>query len=190
MSKTFRYAICNNKVTQILHGSKAVWYDDDGNRHVEEVKYIEADNWEQAKELIKQRGSEVAVAENATTTQAQPKPLNMAKARAALVEIIEYLEPIRKWTMPSKENHTRLTALFAAVDTVYTKAKAALAEPVKNCEMGTIKEQSQRFNAFCDAHKYVGDDGANWCSMTCPCYNDIDCGVKWAQMPYESEAAK
>ena len=76
----------------------------------------------------------VAVAENATTTQAKPKPLNMAKARAALVEIIEYLEPIRKWTMPSKENHTRLTALFAAVDTVYTKAKAALAAPARNCE--------------------------------------------------------
>ena len=67
---------------------------------------------------------------------------------------------------------------------------AALAAPPRNCEMGTIKEQSQRFNAFCDAHKYVGDDGANWCSMTCPCYNDIDCGVKWAQMPYESEAEK
>ena len=134
MSKTFGYAICNNKITQIPHGSKAVWYDDDGNRHVEGVKYIEADNWEQAKELIKQRESLVAVAENATTTQAQPEPLNMAKARAALVEIIEYLEPIRKWTMPSKENHTRLTALFAAVDTVYTKAKAALAAPARNCE--------------------------------------------------------
>lgn len=145
MSKTFGYAICNNKITQILHGSKAVWYDDEGNRRVEEVKYIVADNWEHAKELIKQSASEVAVsktettapvavAENATTTQAWPKPLNMAKARAALVEIIEYLEPIRKWTMPSKENHTRLTALFAAVDTVYTKAKAALEEPARNCD--------------------------------------------------------
>ena len=135
MSKTFRYAICNNKITQILHGSNVSWYDDEGNRHVDDVKYIVADNWEQAKEFIQQGMAEVAVSKTETTTpQAQPKPLNMAKARAALVEILEYLEPIRKWTMPSKENHKRLTALFAAVDTVYTKAKAALEEPARNCD--------------------------------------------------------
>ena len=68
MSKTFRYAFCNNKLTLIPHGSKAVWYDDDGNRHVEGVKYIEADNWEQAKGFIKQRGAEVAISKTETTT--------------------------------------------------------------------------------------------------------------------------
>lgn len=60
---------------------------------------------------------------------------NVAKLREAVVEIIDYLEPIRKWTAPSKENHTKLTALFAAVDTVYTKAKAAVAEPPRNCDV-------------------------------------------------------
>lgn len=98
MSKTFRYAICNNKITQILHGSKAVWYDDEGNRRVEEVKYIVADNWEHAKELIKQSASEVAVAENATTTQAQPKPLNMAECRGALEAIADSARTA-KWSI-------------------------------------------------------------------------------------------
>lgn len=62
--------------------------------------------------------------------------------------------------------------------------------PPRNCDVGTTEEQSQRFDEFCDAHKYVGDDGANWCSRTCPCYNDINCGVNWAQMPYEEGGAK
>ncbi len=63
-------------------------------------------------------------------------------------------------------------------------------KPRRNCDVGTLKEQSQRFDAFCDAHKYVGDDGANWCSRTCPCYNQINCGVQWAQMPYEEGGAE
>ena len=66
-------------------------------------------------------------------------------------------------------------------------ARAALDSPIRNYEVGTVEEQMQRFDAFCDANKHVGDDGANWCSTTCPCYNDIDCGVHWAQMPYEEQ---
>ena len=97
MSKTFRYAICNGKITQILHGSNVSWYDDEGNRHVDDVKYIVADNWEQAKELIKQGEDEVAISKKETTTpQAQPKPLNMAKARAALVQVELFLSRIER----------------------------------------------------------------------------------------------
>lgn len=67
---------------------------------------------------------------------------------------------------------------------------AALAAPPRNCDVGTAEEQAQRFDAFCDAHKYVGDDGTNWCSTSCPCYDSLDCGVEWAQMPYEEGGAK
>ena len=107
-----------------------------------------------------------------------------SKLREALVEIIDYLEPIRKWTMPSKKNHTRLTALFAAVDTVYTKAKAALAEPVKNCEVGTVEEQEDRFRRYCNSRgTFCGD---------CPLYNNRrgECRFAWAQMPYEEGGDK
>ena len=75
-------------------------------------------------------------------------------------------------------------------DKVSDLVDAAVAAPARNCDVGTAEEQSQRFDTFCDAHKYVGDDGANWCSRTCPCYNDINCGVNWAQMPYEEGGAK
>lgn len=121
MSKTFRYAICNNKITQILHGSKAVWYDDEGNRRVEEVRYIVADNWEQAKEFIKQGASEVAVAENATTTQAKPKPLNMAECRSALEAIADSARTGSISTLPSAKLILRTCEL-------------ALAAPARNCE--------------------------------------------------------
>jgi hypothetical protein len=92
------------------------------------------------------------------------------KLREAVVEIINYLEPIRKWTMPSKENHTKLTALFAAVDTVYTKANNALAEPVKNCEVGTVKEQNVRYNKFCHAHR-----SSENCCGGCPLNGESCC---------------
>ena len=133
MSKTFGYAICNNKITQILHGSKAVWYDDDGNRHVEGVRYIEADNCEQAKEFIKQGGSLVAVAENATTTQARPEPLNMAKARAALVQVELFLSRIERHGHPTLNPGDRCDAC-EGTEELRELVCAALAEPYRNCD--------------------------------------------------------
>lgn len=102
------------------------------------------------------------------------------KLREAVVEIIDYLEPIRKWTMPSKENRTRLTTLFAVVDTVYTKAKNALAEPVKNCEVGTVDDWLARFSVVCERcsgsdcdHRLFKDEEV------------FDCFARWLQMPYK-----
>lgn len=62
------------------------------------------------------------------------------------------------------------------------KADEALAEPLRNCDVGTIEEQSKRFNAFCFHQR---------CN-TCP-LNAVEdglmgeCGVRWAQAPYENE---
>lgn len=41
-----------------------------------------------------------------------------------------------------------------AVDPVEIRdiAKAALAEPVKNCEVGTAEEQAKRMDAYCASH--------------------------------------
>jgi hypothetical protein len=69
-------------------------------------------------------------------------------------------------------------------------AIAALAAPQRNCNVGTVAEQEDRFEKFCDAHKYVGDDGTNVCSRDCPCYNGMDCGIRWSQMPYEEGGEK
>ena len=58
------------------------------------------------------------------------------------------------------------------------KAKAALADPPRNCDVGTAEEQYARFLRFCD--KYEGCEG-------CPLYKSVfpKCYVHWVQMPYE-----
>jgi hypothetical protein len=64
------------------------------------------------------------------------------------------------------------------------KAKAALAAPAINCEVGTVEEQSERFRAYCEAHK---DNDAE--CLYCPLFGKTGghCELAWAQMPYEAE---
>ena len=65
------------------------------------------------------------------------------------------------------------------------EARAALAEPVKNCEVGTVGQQDERFIAFCNRHF----NAVGLCDKACPCrdFNMIGgaCSIVWAQMPYE-----
>lgn len=63
------------------------------------------------------------------------------------------------------------------------KVNAALAEPVKNCEVGTAEEQAERLHRFC-----ISQD-----CETCPCNigkADGRCEFAWMQMPYEEGGAK
>ena len=55
------------------------------------------------------------------------------------------------------------------------KAKAALAEPLKNYEVGTIEEQAERWLNFCD----------NVERNECPPTTCRKCPVYWAHMPYK-----
>lgn len=62
------------------------------------------------------------------------------------------------------------------------KAKAALAAPPRNCDVGSVKEQYHRFCICCTKHKM-------------PCrrsytFGCAECYAHWAQMPYEEEGAK
>ena len=76
-----------------------------------------------------------------------------------------------------------------AVDPVEIRdiAKAALAEPVKNCEVGTAEEQSARFDQFCHVHI-----NAQRCCGDCPAFHTTrdDCELVWAQLPYEEGGGK
>lgn len=71
------------------------------------------------------------------------------------------------------------------IPSILGRIDGILETPKRNCDIGTADEQETRFTEFCDAHKYVGDDGVNVCSRDCPFYNKIDCGIFWSQMPYE-----
>ncbi|MBQ2437151.1 MAG: hypothetical protein II265_03575 [Clostridia bacterium] len=70
------------------------------------------------------------------------------------------------------------------------KVRAAVAEPVKNCEVGTVGQQDERFIAFCNRHF----NAVGLCDKACPCrdFNMIGgaCSIVWAQMPYEEGGAK
>lgn len=70
-----------------------------------------------------------------------------------------------------------------AVDPVEIRdiAKAALAEPIRNYEVGTPEEQSARFDQFC--HININSQR---CCGDCPAFRTTrdDCELVWAQMPY------
>jgi hypothetical protein len=85
-------------------------------------------------------------------------------------------------------------------------AKAALAAPPRNCDVGTVQEQTERFKAFCQSNMQFykdmfghDDEGRldGWdCREDCPVGRMIDsgtavadhCQLAWAQMPYEAES--
>jgi hypothetical protein len=58
---------------------------------------------------------------------------------------------------------------------IRTQIKQALAEPLRNCDVGTAEEQAERFEAYCDSHTN--------CAY-CPLKGQ-QCVLAWAQMPYE-----
>lgn len=63
----------------------------------------------------------------------------------------------------------------------------ALEEPLRNCDVGTPKEQSERMSKFC-REQYKNTDGVALCSG-CQFHNieGLDCQFAWSQMPYKSD---
>ena len=63
------------------------------------------------------------------------------------------------------------------------KAKAALAAPPRNCDVGTEEEQEVRFRNYCWNHSSRDKN------MECQCPIDAEgkagCKLTWAQLPYE-----
>lgn len=68
----------------------------------------------------------------------------------------------------------------------------ALSAPPSNCDVGTVKEQSDRFAEFCKKHDKgcglgYGSKGIGHPKVTCPAFKDMECAIVWSQMPYEAE---
>ena len=68
-------------------------------------------------------------------------------------------------------------------------AQAALAMPMRNCDVGTVDEHNRRFIGFCTDH-FVPDEDGGRCD-NCPLTKRIgwSCQFEWAQMPYAQEGA-
>jgi hypothetical protein len=98
--------------------------------------------------------------------------LNAAKMREALENsngLIEELVLLGEWHESAREQ----------IEENY----AALYAPPRNCDVGTVDEQEERFHAFCNRHT---NEDAQHCN-DCPINNmqtEADCALVWAQMPY------
>jgi hypothetical protein len=90
---------------------------------------------------------------------------NAAKMREALREVAVLLNVCEKTNV----------SMAATLATIAEVVKAALAEPPRNCDIGTAEEQAERFEAYCDSHTN--------CAY-CPLKGQ-QCVLAWSQMPYE-----
>ena len=67
--------------------------------------------------------------------------------------------------------------------------KAALAEPPRQCDVGTAEEQEKRFSKFCGSNADPTDIDGWTCDRRCPLYeNHPKCKEAWEQMPYKEGA--
>ena len=68
------------------------------------------------------------------------------------------------------------------LDAMVKEISDALAEPPRQCDVGTAEEQAERFKKFCFDHQ------APWHGCTnCPVLMSEKCALTWAQMPYEAD---
>ena len=71
------------------------------------------------------------------------------------------------------------------IEELYSKTKAALAEPPRNCDVGTAEEQFEMWQAFCNQY----DKDCTGCPCRSP-HTTPYCFAKWGQMPYKEGGAK
>lgn len=93
-----------------------------------------------------------------------PKPSHMAIMREALEKAELGLFRWMSGTM-NRDEHRELVATI----------KEALAEPARNCEVGTVEDQLVRFDRFCGAKVHCRE---------CVLRNSCSCKFAWAQLPY------
>lgn len=82
---------------------------------------------------------------------------------------------------------------WAEYDEAISHARAALAKPPRNCDVGTEQEQQDRFREFCRRYESEGECGIGRSEAACPAFQggrNPDCSLWWAQMPYEEGGAK
>lgn len=110
---------------------------------------------------------------------------NTKAMREALEELVANIE-MRSSTF----------GLNVMVDTkTFLDAKAALAAPARNCDVGTPDEQAERFENFCLKHIGCAEETGGRHCVGCPLEKASrsitqKCELYWAQMPYEKGGAK
>lgn len=79
------------------------------------------------------------------------------------------------------------------------RVEEALKCGARNCDVGTIEEQVDRFNEFCQSQREYIDDFHGWdCRRDCPIGRIVDennkfcdhCELVWSQMPFDRSVKK
>ena len=99
-----------------------------------------------------------------------------SKLREALRQVSRIAEEMTRKTMTGESEDRGVVDGWAL--RLCDIVSITLAEPLRNCDVGTAEEQIARFNKFCFPIK---------CSE-CQLHTDEDlhdCIFRWAQMPYE-----
>ena len=105
---------------------------------------------------------------------------NAARMREALEKADAVLSLISKsaWFIDASFSVTK------AVIEACNEIEDALAEPPRNCDVGTPEEQVERFQWFCDTRP------CDCCTLKNKVNETLDCAIHWAQMPYEEGDTK
>ena len=73
---------------------------------------------------------------------------------------------------------------------IASKAKHALKQPQRNCDVGSPDEQAERFEDFCLKHTGCAEETGGKHCVGCPLekaskHTTQKCELYWAQLPYE-----
>lgn len=105
-----------------------------------------------------------------------------SKIRRACVACVKRIDD----TLPQTDSAIVLTGL---ANHIKETLQNALSTPLRNCEVGSVKEQFARFRKFCKKGSMDSLAATAYCAYECPCGNSYDCKLAWAQMPYSEGGA-
>ena len=107
---------------------------------------------------------------------------NVQKMRKTLEVVRDALT-----TISAHENDVEFVRTWIAM--TKKEVAAALAMPMRQCDVGTAEEQEARFKKFCAAHWSINnvDSECEGCPIT---IEGAECEFAWAQMPYEEGGSK
>lgn len=70
------------------------------------------------------------------------------------------------------------------VDKIRSEIKAVLSEPLCNCDIYTMEEQSKRYEEYCKSHSFNGR------CVKCPLWQmrllGINCAIAWTNLPSDA----
>lgn len=103
---------------------------------------------------------------------------------AKLREAVEKIRVIAKTFMDATQMRRATDSARIDIGDIKYLADAALAAPPRNCDVGTVEEQTKRKFEFCQKQGSCGNCSLNRGQSITPCV------LAWAQMPYEEGGAK